>query len=141
MADNVEAEGQRIRRLGTAFINYPEMRAAELRERADELEEREELKQKCAVCGFLREAHSDGTRAYCPDPRDTYFMDTTFVSARAVELERQATGESGDLLADALAALRECVASAHPNPIDHPAMTRAWSKARAILARATGGKP
>ena len=37
-----------------------------------------------------------------------------------------------------LAALRDVLASATPNPKEHPAMTAAWLTARAVIAKAEG---
>jgi hypothetical protein len=34
--------------------------------------------------------------------------------------------------------LREVLASAHPHPVEHPTMTAAWAKVRAVLAKVEG---
>lgn len=48
-----------------------------------------------------------------------------------IEVEREAK-------TDLIATLRTMIASAHPNPRDHPMMTAAWTIARAAIAKAGG---
>lgn len=56
--------------------------------------------------------------------RDAYWLEET----RLLAAQRD----------DLLEALKVMVASAHPNPTEHPAMTRAWAQARAAIAKAVG---
>ena len=53
--------------------------------------------------------------------------------------ERDANARLIAAAPDLLAALRQVVASAFPNPTEHPAMSAAWKVAEAAIAKAEGG--
>jgi hypothetical protein len=60
-----------------------------------------------------------------------------YASFAAVERELDAARAS---VAELVAALEAVLASAHPHPVEHPAMTRAWKLAAPVLEKAKGGR-
>lgn len=71
-----------------------------------------------------------------PDPEQVAKRSGFGTSMRTAEANARLIAAAPDLLE----ALEMVLASAHPHPVDHKAMTRAWEIGRAAIAKARGGK-